>query len=65
MIRLKQVLITVLKMKMIEEQSTLLSICNKEQVMNLGTMKIYDDDINKIIEVSYRRDTFDKSLILV
>ena len=52
-------------MKMIEEQSTLLSICNKEQVMNLGTMKIYDDDINKIIEVSYRRDTFDKSLILV
>ena len=65
MIRLKQVFRTGLKMKMIDEQNTLLSTCNKEQIMNLGSMKIYNDDINKTIKVSYRRDKFDRSLILV
>ena len=60
MIRLKQVLITGVTMKMISENNMLPNKCNKKQAANQGAMKIYDDDVCEIIEEVYRRDKFDK-----
>ena len=62
MIRLKQVLITGVTMKMISENNMLPNKCNKKQAANQGAMKIYDDDVCEIIEEVYRRDKFDKEV---
>ena len=60
MIRLKQVLITGVTMKMISDNNMLPNKCNKKQATNQGAMKIDDDDVCEIIEEVYRRDKFDK-----
>ena len=60
MIRLKQVLITGVTMKIISENNMLPNKCNKKQTTNQGVVKIDDDDIREIIEEVYRRDKFDK-----
>ena len=60
-IRLKQVLITDVTMKMISDNNMLPNKCNKKQVKIQGAMKIDDDDdVCEIIEEVYRRDKFDK-----
>ena len=66
MIRLEQVLITSLKMKRIDVTNTLRSTCNKKQATNSNTMKIDDNDVNKIRKGAHRKDKFEKKqLILV
>ena len=60
MIRLKQVLITGVTMKMISDKNMLPNKCNKKQATNQGVMKIDDDDVCEIIEEVYRGDKFDK-----
>ena len=62
-IRLKQLLITSLTMKMISDNNMLPNKCNKKQVKIQGAMKIDDDDdVCEIIEEVYRKDKFDKEL---
>ena len=60
MIRLKEVLITGVTMKMIRENNMLPNKCNRKQTTNQKAVKIDDDDIREITEVFYRRDKFDK-----
>jgi len=59
-IRLKQVLITGMTMKMISDNNMLPNKCNKKQATNQGAMKIDGDNVCEIIEEVYRRDKFDK-----
>ena len=59
MIRLKEVLITGVTMKMIRENNMLPNKCNKKQATNQGATKIDDDDVCEIIEEVYRREKFD------
>ena len=59
MIRLKQVLITGVTMKMISDNNILPNKCNKKQATHQGAVKI-DDDVREIIEKIYRIDKFDK-----
>ena len=60
MIRLKQVLITGVTVKMISDNNMLSNKCNKKQATNQGATKIGDDDVCEIIEEVYRRVKFDK-----
>ena len=60
MIRLKQVLITSVTMKMISNNNMLPNKCNKKQATNQGAMKIDDDNVYEIIEEVYWRDKFGK-----
>ena len=60
MIRLKQVLMTVVTMTKRTEDNIPPSKYNKKEATNQGAMKIDDDDICEIIEEVYRRDKFDK-----
>ena len=60
MIKLKQVLMTGVTMKMISDNNMLPNKCNKKQATNQGAMKIDEDDIYEKIEEVYRRDQFDK-----
>ena len=60
MIRLKQVLIIGVTMKMISDKNILPNKCNKKQATTQGATKIDDDDVCEIIEAVYRRDKFDK-----
>ena len=60
MIKLKQVLITDVTMKMISDNNMLPNKCNKKQVKIQGAMKIDDDDDD--VCVVYRKDKFDKEL---
>ena len=60
MIRLKELLVTGVKMKKIGETNMLLNKCNKKQVINQEAMKIDYNDVCEIIEDVHRRDNFDK-----
>ena len=62
MIRLMQVLITGMTMKMISDKNMLPNKCNKKQATNQGSMKIDNDDVCEIIEEVYRIDKFTKEL---
>ena len=50
MIRLKQVLITGVTVKMISDKNMLPNKCNEKQATNQGAMKIDDDDVCEIIK---------------
>ena len=65
MIRLKEVLITGVTMKMISDNNMLPNKCNKKQATNQGAMMIDDDDVYEIIEEVNRRDKFDKETNIV
>ena len=60
MIRLKQMLMTGVRMMKISEENILPSKFNKKEATNQGTMEIDDEDMREIIEEVYRRDKFDK-----
>ena len=59
-IRLKQVLIIGVTMKMISDNNMLPNKCNTKYATNQGATKIDDDDVYEIIEEVYRIDKFDK-----
>ena len=60
MIRLKQVLIKGVTMKMITDNYILPNKCNKIQATNQESIKINDDDVCEIIEEVHIRDKSDK-----
>ena len=59
-IRLKNVLQIGLRMIRINENNKLSIKYNKKHAIDLGFVKIDDEDMNKIIEDVHRRDEFDK-----
>ena len=59
MIRVKQVLITSVKMKIISETNILPIKYNKKQTTNQESMKIDNHDVCEIIEEVHRKNKFD------
>ena len=62
MIILKQVLITGVTMKRTSQTNMLPNKCNKKQAANQEAMRIYGDDVCKIIEEVHKIDNVHKDI---